>query len=136
MATVFSTASKGSASSAMLLLLATENTEVRETGSYPILQKIDLVRNFKMGILLLPLKGVRMSQLKSESVYGKTRRHVTEARTLPLRDVKYKVTFYGYYFAITKVVFVIEQQASVGLTNWPKWGRVILCQNILYLRLT
>jgi len=37
-----------------------------------------------------------MSQLKSESVYGKTRRHETEARTLPLRDVKYKVTFYRY----------------------------------------
>jgi len=32
------------------------------------------------------------------------------------------------------VAFVTEQQASGGLTNWPKWGRVMQSQNILYLR--
>jgi hypothetical protein len=37
-----------------------------------------------------------MSHLESESVYGNTGRHITEARTLHLRDVKYKDTFYGY----------------------------------------
>lgn len=46
-ATAFSTASKGSASSAMLLLLTTENTELWETGSYQIPQKIDLVQTSK-----------------------------------------------------------------------------------------
>jgi hypothetical protein len=37
-----------------------------------------------------------MLHLKSQSVYGNTRRHITEARALRLRNVQYKVKFYGY----------------------------------------
>jgi hypothetical protein len=74
-APVFSIVSKASASSAMLLLLTTENIEVRDIGPYQIPQKIDLVQNFKMGIPLLPWKGVSMSHLKSVCLWKDTASH-------------------------------------------------------------